>query len=150
MQIYVHTEHWRRLLHKQHTIFAPAIGYKKPYPALKDNMGDPSLAFSWLPCPDCKPEEHWDHITRIEHDAKEWCEFEKDIGGSKEYWKTPHWVFTWDCCPVIWNLMHAMHRERCWVIVNPLDSVAVDTFWRTNLKAMGWDAPDLPDGTGDF
>jgi hypothetical protein len=44
--------------------------------------------------------------------------------------------------------MHKDEPHRCWAIFNPLGSVAVDAFWRTAMAAMGWDAPDLPNGEG--
>jgi hypothetical protein len=66
----------------------------------------------------------------------------------RPFWSEPNWVLETRNCPVVWNVMHKDDPERCWAIFNPLGSVAVDAFWRTAMAAMGWDAPELPDGKG--
>jgi hypothetical protein len=66
----------------------------------------------------------------------------------RPFWSEPNWVVETSNCPVVWNVMHKDDPGRCWAIFNPLGSVAVDAFWRTAMAAMGWDAPELPDGQG--
>jgi hypothetical protein len=147
MQVYAHTEHWRRTLHEQHTKFA-ALGGVDNYPPLTDGKGDPSVAFSWLDCPNCTPEGHWDRFREVMKNSR-W-QF-KDLDEHKDdvtrHWEHPLWLFIYDMCPVIWSVMHRENPHLVLHFINPTNSVAVDAFWRMTMKAMGWDAPDLPDGT---
>lgn len=145
LQLYAHTEHWRRTLHQQHSRFAEKAGITK-YPELKPGVGDPSMAFSWLDCSPCTPAMHWysiqDNVQVIKEQCKEYHEDDK----THEYWQDPNWLLEYQNCPVVWNMMHKENPEVSWAVFNPLNSVAVDAFTRTGIRAMGWDAPALPDG----
>jgi hypothetical protein len=161
LQHYAHTEHWRQVLHKQHSQYVngddstAATGSNgNEYPELRAGMGDPSVAFSWLNCSPCKPEVHWDAIqSNVSVIQRQSENLAAETSSSSDenveaYWKSPEWLLEYKNCPVMWNLMHKQDPRVSWAVFNPLNSVAVDAFWRTGIRAMGWDAPDLPDVEG--
>jgi hypothetical protein len=145
LQLYAHTEHWRQTLHQQHSLFVNKQS-GKDYPKLDTGMGDASLAFSWLNCTPCQPNGHWDAIQSNVERLKAECEALPENEESEAYWNDPQWLLEYKNCPVIWNVMHKQDPSVEWTVFNPLSSVAVDAFWRTGMKAMGWDAPELPNG----
>jgi hypothetical protein len=145
LQWYVYTEHWRQTLHKQHSLFLQKFGATE-YPALDPGMGDPSLTFSWLNCTPCRPESHWDAIQSNVERLKAECEALTENDNLNPYWNNPEWLLEYKNCPILWNFMHKQDPNVSWSVFNPLSSVAVDAFWRTGIKAMGWDAPELPNG----
>jgi hypothetical protein len=159
MKLYAHTEHWRQVLHRQHAMYVneedstAAAGDCNEYPErLHPGIGDPSAAFSWLNCTPCTPEAHWaviqSNVSVIQGEceglAAEKLSSLSSLSSSKEnnedvdaYWETPEWLLEYKNCPVVWNLMHKQEPNVTWAVFNPFNSVAVDAFWRTGMKAMG-------------
>jgi hypothetical protein len=75
MLFYLHTPHWRKTLHAQHTRFAkhPGAGISS-FPPLQAGKGNAAIVFSWLGCPDCQINSpHWFKLQDYLVDVKETC-----------------------------------------------------------------------------
>jgi hypothetical protein len=160
LQYYAHTEHWRDELRRHHELYAPRKGLQGLFSEEKlqtVGVGDAARVFTWFPCGDCSPEGHWGEILDTIEYVKWLCEQEEldvelgeELGANgvdeerqkmKPFSETPNWLVEYESCPVIWNVMHAKQPGRAWAVLNPMNSVAVDAFWRVALRAMGWDVP---------
>jgi hypothetical protein len=133
LQNYAHTLHWRRILFDQHSKFAGRMAPGQSFPEKLPDDADGTVVFSSLPCPDCRPEHHWGWIranlelVRFFNSTVEEVPWKHD---PYDFWNFAAWLFCTQNCPVLWTVQHHNDPYRQTVIINPLQSPAVDAFWR--------------------
>jgi len=161
---YTKTDHFRKALYGQHVALARLAGREGQVPALHHDKGNAALAFTWCNCPDCSPDKHETTLHNfIDRVIQQWLDEDvqtivhqsekkgKPVSDEKLNKLQECLRMSFDLvidvsfCPVIWRVAHKQRPDRVGIVINPMESVAVDTLWRTSLAAMGWLAPALPD-----